>query len=654
MDPITRRSFIQIAVGILFTSAKLLRAAVQRLIPNHREDEAIERGKKLGVGAVQFQGPRSVTAYSHQTWTICYTAGDSGLKSGAGLRIAMRHMQQLSAVPQILDPKKENYITARADDAVPVRVEIPHNGKALVGPYFPWQHIIQVKVTSKGLQPGQKLYVILGDRSGGSPGMRVQPFDENHYGFKCYVDVLGSGYYLPVEDYPTLEVVAAAPWRLQVIAPSGAVVGKPSWCLVRAEDRYGNPASGFRGKINFTSTDTAAQLPKSFTFTAQDRGVHRFENIMFSQPGTHTLRAATDQVNSDLFQVTSNPVRVTRTRPEHLLLWGDLHGHTLCSDGRDTVEEFYEYARHVVGLDFCAVTDHAFELLDEIWRYCKEVTNRYNQPGRFVTFHGFEWSGQTPIGGDHNVYFLDDDPPVFRSLTGSHPQNLCSYQGSDQVKTVSELFARLVPLLKNKNVFCIPHWGGRRGNPKWHDPRVQRLIEIFSDHQRSESWASTFLNAGYRLGIMASTDNHYGHPGYGYIYFRKDWDKQEIGTSAVAVYAPDHTRESIFHALYDRRCYATTGDRIILDVHADGHPMGSEFRSPAPPEIFVEAIGTASIKQIEILKNGKTVHTENPNQTTAQVKWKAPSFQTYRPASYYVRVVQENHELAISSPIWIN
>ena len=337
-----------------------------------------------------------------------------------------------------------------------------------------------------------------------------------------------------------------------------------------------------------------------------------------------------------------------------LLLWGDLHGHTLCSDGRDTVEEFYDYARRVVGLDFCAVTDHAFDLLDEIWRYCKDVTNRYNQPGRFVTFHGYEWSGMTPNGGDHNVYFLDDDPPVFRSLTGSHPHNLCSYQGSDQVKTVTELFARLVPLLKNKNVFCIPHWGGRRGNPKWHDPRVQRLIEIFSDHQRSESWASTFLNAGYRLGIMASTDNHYGHPGYGYIYFQQDWEKQEIGTSAVAVYAPEHTRESIFHALYDRRCYATTGDRIILDVQADGHPMGSEFRSYTPPEITVEASGTTRIDQVEILKNGKCVHTEKPRQENVKLKWKDTWFQSYRPTSYYVRVIQENNELAISSPIWIN
>lgn len=26
-----------------------------------------------------------------------------------------------------------------------------------------------------------------------------------------------------------------------------------------------------------------------------------------------------------------------------------------------------------------------------------------------------------------------------------------------------------------------------------------------------------FLKEGHRLGIMASTDNHYGNPGYGYL-----------------------------------------------------------------------------------------------------------------------------------------
>ena len=95
--------------------------------------------------------------------------------------------------------------------------------------------------------------------------------------------------------------------------------------------------------------------------------------------------------------------------------------------------------------------------------------------------------------------------------------------------------------LKDKNVFCIPHFGGRKGNPDFHDPKVQRMIEIFSEHRRSEDWATTYLTRGRRLGIMASTDGHFGNPGHGYLKPSYDWEHQEIGMAALALRAPAHS-----------------------------------------------------------------------------------------------------------------
>lgn len=492
--------------------------------------------------------------------------------------------------------------------------------------------------------------VTLGDRSSGGPGIPVQPYDEAHYAWKCYVDCQGNGNYLPLADRPSVRVVAAEPYRLRVLMPSGTVAGQPTSCLVRAEDRYGNPALRYRGTVTLRSTDPQARLPAAYTFTEADRGVHRFEAVVFQWLGNHTLGAADGR-----FQAVSNPVRVTRTRPDRLLLWGDLHGHTLFSDGRGTVEEYYDFAQRVAGLDFCAVTDHAFELLDEMWEHSKAVTNRYNQPGRFVTFQGYEWSGPTEVGGDHNVYFLDDDPPLYRSALMYDPRNLQMDHGPQpKVEHVEELLAKLAWRLGNKDVFCIPHFGGRRGNPKWHNEKVQRLIEIFSEHRRSEDWANTFLTRGHRLGIMASGDDHYGNPGYGYFRpsFRRP--KKEIGMGCLAVYAAEHTRQSIFHALYDRHVYATSGDRIILDVHADGHPMGSEYRTTSPPVIHVEAAGTVRVARVEIKKNGKAVFTHQPGQIAVSLQWRDPDFQADRPCYYYVRILQDNNEEAISSPIWVN
>jgi hypothetical protein len=229
------------------------------------------------------------------------------------------------------------------------------------------------------------------------------------------------------------------------------------------------------------------------------------------------------------------------------------------------------------------------------------------------------------------------------------------YHGkTPQVNHVEDLFATLANDHKPGTVFCIPHWGGRKGNPNWHSPQTQRLIEIFSEHRRSEDWATTFLTKGYRIGIMASTDGHYGNPGYGYLKPTYNWNTQEIGMAAVAVYAKAHTREAIFEALINRQTYATSGDRIILAFDGDGHAMGSEFKSQRSPMLNIEVNGTAPITTVEIKKNSQTVKTFEPNELDFKAKWQDVNFDTNNPCYYYVRVVQANKEEAISSPIWVN
>lgn len=645
-----RRLFLGVLSSLFAGASRALGALLQPILPNRNEDRAVAKGKRLGIGSVKLLGPCQAEVTSHQTWTLVYTAGSAGIEPGGGIRIAMRHLQTSVATPQVAEPAKPNYLSAEAG-GLPVTI---NTRIGLVNQYFPWQEITQVTLSGQKLEPGQSLRVIIGDRSGGSPGMLVQPYDESHYGLKCYVDALGNGEYLPVEEMPTIEVVAAEPYRLKAVMPSDAVIGEPTWCLARVEDRYGNPAPRFDGRIALRSTDPKTALPQAHSFTEADRGIFRFEGIRLATPGIQRIEAVSIDGHSAQFQAAANPVRVTAERPPERVFWGDLHGHTLFSDGRGTVEEYYDYAEQVAGLDFCAVTDHDFEMLDEMWTQCKAVTNRRNRPGRFVTFHGFEWSGWMDKGGDHNVYFLEDDPPIYRCTSMYDPLNLQMDHTGPKVKTVTELFALLASRLKNKNVFCIPHFGGRPGNPRWHDPRVQRLVEIYSDHRRSEPWANGFLKAGHRLGIMASSDNHYGNPGYGYLRILNDWDKQEIGTGLVAVCAAEHSRESIFHALYDRRTYATSGSRILLDFRLDGQPMGSEVKAHGPPLLTVDAAGTATITQVEIKKNGKPVFASQPNRETARLEWRDEDFRPGETRFFCVRIVQCDGEEAISSPIWVD
>jgi hypothetical protein len=50
-------------------------------------------------------------------------------------------------------------------------------------------------------------------------------------------------------------------------------------------DAYGNVVTGYRGTIAFRSSDPTAGLPKNYTFTAADQGVHTFTGLVLKKKG---------------------------------------------------------------------------------------------------------------------------------------------------------------------------------------------------------------------------------------------------------------------------------------------------------------------------------------------------------------------------------
>ena len=100
------------------------------------------------------------------------------------------------------------------------------------------------------------------------------------------------------------------------------------------------------------------------------------------------------------------------------LYWGDLHAqsehHVMHSQKMDfrqtgwskgiscgTLDECYRYAREVSMLDFVAMTDQGACLTDA-WEYCQEKVREYHQPGKFVTFKGYE--AGSPLGHRNVIY----------------------------------------------------------------------------------------------------------------------------------------------------------------------------------------------------------------------------------------------------------
>ena len=46
------------------------------------------------------------------------------------------------------------------------------------------------------------------------------------------------------------------------------------------------------------------------------------------------------------------------------------------------------------------------------WEKINALVKKYHKPGEFVTFAGYEWTGDRTRWGDHNVFYPDDDPAL--------------------------------------------------------------------------------------------------------------------------------------------------------------------------------------------------------------------------------------------------
>jgi hypothetical protein len=362
----------------------------------------------------------------------------------------------------------------------------------------------------------------------------------------------------------------------------------------------------------------------------------------------------------------SNPTMLGSS-DEPQLFWGDLHAqseyHVMHSQKKDarqaewskgiscgTPAEVYEYARDVALLDFVAISDQG-AITGVGWEVLKSEATRYYKPGQFVTLNAYE--AGSPVG-HRNVFFRagESEPAQSAASFSYMPEFLYRHYAG------------------RNDVLMIPHHVKTWTDWQYYDPTLEPVMEVYSCWGQSENpslerWdkgmtpgagAWEALRRGYRLGMIASSDNHVGMPGRSYPHDRQVHTPFPGGLAAV--WAPQLTREAIFDAIRARHCYGTTGARIFLQFLINDHEMGTEIQLPdknAPRTIQVYARGTDSIVCIEILRNGIVVHTHTPSPTksadTISLDWKdASPLET--PAYYYVRLQQSDGEMAWSSPVW--
>ena len=364
------------------------------------------------------------------------------------------------------------------------------------------------------------------------------------------------------------------------------------------------------------------------------------------------------------FQTARQPLSVDG----YQVYFGDIHTHLLMDDGwTGTADQFYAFARDRRKLDFAAYTPHAEsnKLLGSEVALVQRIAAQFNQPGRFVGIPGWEWTQgdfKVPQEGHKHVLNETEDQPFFSAMEAD----------SDNSKELTRLMKSTTGIMFAHHVAR-----GATGGTNFDtiDTAVEPDMEITSHWGRFEFFGNPGRTVdetpgssvqdgwrrGLRVGVIGGSDNH--------DLF------MERGTALTAVLASSLDRHSIFEALRRRRCYATTGEKILLDVRVNSAPMGSVIRSKRAPLVSVHVTGTDVLEKVEIVKFWKsapdpfpTVYAVSPGGKQAAFEWKDLQFEGN--AAYYVRVSQRAdprivnkksfgsatsfpNEMAWSSPVWV-
>ena len=264
-----------------------------------------------------------------------------------------------------------------------------------------------------------------------------------------------------------------------------------------------------------------------------------------------------------------------------------------------------------------------------------------------MTLKGYE--AGSPLGHRNVIYSSDDiDKPL------------------DAIASIRFIRMSYSPHYRGRrDVIIIPHHVKTWTDWKYHDPELEPVMEIYSCWGQSESpgldlWnkgqtpgagAWEAFRRGYRMGMIASSDNHVGMPGRSY-----PGDRQihtPFAGGLCAIWADELTRDSLFTSLRQRRCYGTTGARIVVRFSIGDAPMGSTSISNGKSlPLRLEVHGTAPLDRIEILRNSeiwRVLH--GSGETTIRQELECESAE---PAFYYLRVRQVDGQRAWTSPVWMD
>ncbi|MEO7727651.1 MAG: DUF3604 domain-containing protein, partial [Burkholderiales bacterium] len=559
-------------------------------------------------------------AGSFQSFTLTYTAGYFGIDDTGSLKIVHRFASDMGR-PQFTDPKGWNYTTVEASNGA--ILEIKYDGKMNIRP---WDKTLFIRVVRGFLRENDQIIVRFGDQRQGSPGIRMQTFNEPTFEFRVLTDAWATYNYVELPVQPFISVVAGPPVLYKAILPTSRKRGQPFKLGFKGEDKWGNPSHLVDGTFSLKANLTVEGLPPALTMK---RGEYSKIIDGLSCKADGDLIIEVSDVSGAVVCM-SNPLRIVENAPL-LPYWADLHGQSEETIGTNSARELIEFARDRAFLDAMSHQGNDFQITTPFWNELNKLSKEFNADGKFIMYPGYEWSGNTGLGGDRNVMFMHEGRQIHRS-------HHALIDDLSDVKTDANSADDLFTMLKGEDCVVFAHIGGRYADIKMaHDARIERSVEVHSDWGTFEWLVHDAFEQGYRVGILANSDGHKGRHG-----------ASHPGASMFGAYgglscllAKELTREDLFDALRKRHHYATTGCRVVLDtrvkfdadaeLYADDPNlgptssskvktamMGDILRSNAQEVTFnIDVHASAPIERIEIRNRLATLETFHPFEVKA-------------------------------------
>lgn len=490
--------------------------------------------------------------------------------------------------------------------------------------------------------------------------------------FYIYIDPTKKRNYTDPETV-TIDIKGNELYLIRVLAPSLVVKNRRFDVLLRFEDRFGNLTNNAPEDtlIEFSHENLRDNL--KWKLFLPETGFLALPNLYFNEVGVYSLLLK-NQTSGQEYR--SAPIKCVATEVKSVF-WGLLHGESERYDSSDNIENCLRHFRDERSLNFFATSapESVKETSSEAWKKIGSSVNDFNEEDRFCALLGQQWCGEPKKEGLRSFIYSKDDRPILR------------------IKDVrASSLARVYKIFSPKEMISIPCFTASSVSPfsfEEFNPAFERVVEIYNAwgssektikegnkfaiqspskkgiHEVAEGTLLKALKNNCRFGFVAG-----GLDDRALFADLYDTDQQQYPPGLTAVLCDRLTKTCIFEAIFNRNCYATTGERIVLGFTLAGQLMGSELSTAEKPGLHVNrhiegyVAGTASIAKLEVIRNGEVLKTFKSETNALEFEYddmvplsgaslKDPKTKELF-AFYFIRVTQKDGHMAWSSPIWVD